>query len=77
MTPAPPRAGVRILLITKNSWFVGKVSANVDFAEPPNAGQIVNASRLQLGDPFDMAQVTGGLRKISGSCSCKTVTSIP
>lgn len=60
-------SGVRIRFITKNSWFVGKVSASVDFAEPPNAGQIVNAARLQLGDPFDVTQIpvaTENIRKL-------------
>jgi outer membrane protein assembly factor BamA len=54
---SPVTGGVLIRFITKHSWFVGKVAAKEDFAEPPNAGQIVNASRLQLGDPFDMAQI--------------------
>ena len=35
-----------------------------DFGEPPNAGQIVNASRLQLGDPFDMAQIPAAVENI-------------
>lgn len=56
--------GVRIRFITKNSWFIGKVTAVEDFAEPPNAGQIVNAARLQLGDPFDMAQITAAVENI-------------
>lgn len=56
--------GVLIRFITKNSWFVGKVSAKEDFPEPPNAGQIVNASRLQLGDPFDMAQIPVAVENI-------------
>src|SRR6202167_4794795 len=56
--------GVTVKFITKNSWFIGKVSASEDFAEPPNQGQIVNASRLQLGDPFDMAQIPAAVENI-------------
>ena len=56
--------GISIKFITKNSWFIGKVSATEDFAEPPNPGQIVNASRLQLGDPFDMAQIPAAVENI-------------
>jgi len=56
--------GVSIRFITKNSWFIGDVSASEDIAEPPNAGQIVNASRLQLGDRFDMAQIPAAVENI-------------
>src|SRR5580658_291757 len=56
--------GVSVKFITKNSWFIGKVSVTEDFAEPPNPGQIVNASRLQLGDPFDMAQIPAAVENI-------------
>ncbi|HWF09792.1 MAG TPA: POTRA domain-containing protein [Bryobacteraceae bacterium] len=60
----PAAGGLAVTFITKNSWFIGNVSATVDFAEPPNGGQIVNASRLQLGDPFDMAQIPVALENI-------------
>ncbi len=56
--------GIAVTFITKNSWFIGKVSTNGEFAESPNAGQIVNASRLQLGDPFDIAQVPAAVENI-------------
>ncbi len=61
---SPVDGGVLIRFITKNSWFTGKVSAEVDFNEPPNAGQIVNASRLQLGDPFDLSQIPAAVANI-------------
>lgn len=60
----PSDGGVSVRFITKNSWFIGKVSAIVDFTEPPNAGQIVNASRLELGDPFDAAQMPAAVESI-------------
>ena len=56
--------GVAVTFITKNSWFIGNVSASEDIGEPPNAGQIVNASRLQLGDHFDMAQIPPAVENI-------------
>jgi len=56
--------GVAVTFMTKNSWFVGKVSTSDDISDPPNAGQIVNASRLQLGDPFDAAQIPAAVENI-------------
>ncbi|HEX4134903.1 MAG TPA: POTRA domain-containing protein [Bryobacteraceae bacterium] len=56
--------GVTVTFLTKNSWFIGDVNASEDIAEPPNAGQIVNASRLQLGDPFDMTQIPAAVENI-------------
>jgi outer membrane protein insertion porin family len=59
--------GVVVRFITRNSWFVGRVSADGRVADPPNPGQMANATRLQLGQPFhedDMAQAEIGLRKL-------------
>ena len=50
-------AGLIVHFITKNSWFIGAVAAEEGLAEPPTRGQIVDAARLQLGDPFDPAQI--------------------
>ena len=57
-------SGVVLTFITKNSWFIGHVTATGDFAEPPSIGQIVNASRLQLGDPFDEAAIVPAVENI-------------
>ena len=54
---SPADGGLAIRFITKNSWFIGKVAMKGDVGEPPNEGQIVNASRLRLGEAFDMAAV--------------------
>ena len=35
-----------------NSWFIGRVEIEGNVPEPPNAGQLVTASRLDLGQPF-------------------------
>jgi len=60
----PAAGGVALTFITKNSWFIGNVAATADFGEPPNVGQIVNASRLQLGDPFDIDQIPAAVENI-------------
>ncbi len=51
VTPVP--GGVTVLFQTKQAWFIGKVFLSGAPGEPPNSGQLVNASRLLLGQPFD------------------------
>ena len=41
---------------TKLSWFVGRVSVS-GVREPPNQGQLVSATKLQLGYPFALEDV--------------------
>ena len=54
--PAPPPAsGVTVRIITKNSWFVGNVAVLGHISDPPNRGQLVNITRLNLGQPFTEA----------------------
>jgi len=48
--PAGP--DVRIVIATRNSWFIGRVSISGKVGEPPNDGQLVNATELDLGQPF-------------------------
>jgi outer membrane protein assembly complex protein YaeT len=56
--PAPaPANGVVVRIITKNSWFVGNVAILGHISDPPNAGQLVNVTRLNLGQPFTEADV--------------------
>jgi len=45
-------AGVAIRFITRNSWFIGRVASDQSVKEPPNNGQMVNASGLRLGDAY-------------------------
>ena len=40
-----------IKFITRSTWFIGRVSVE-GVPEPPNAGQLVNATRLELGLEF-------------------------
>ncbi len=47
-----PNSPLVIRFSTRNSWFIGEVEMDGNVGEPPNQGQILNASRLELGDPF-------------------------
>ncbi|HWE49085.1 MAG TPA: BamA/TamA family outer membrane protein [Bryobacteraceae bacterium] len=58
----PP--GLIIRFLTKNAWFIGAVSATESLAEPPTRGQIVDAARLQLGDPFDASLIPPAVENI-------------
>jgi outer membrane protein insertion porin family len=44
--------GVIIRFLTKNSWFIGAVTAAGRISSPPRPGQLENASGLDLGQPF-------------------------
>jgi outer membrane protein insertion porin family len=44
--------GVIVTFMTTNSWFVGNVSVGGNVDDPPNPGQLSNASRLELGQPY-------------------------
>ncbi|HEY2011846.1 MAG TPA: POTRA domain-containing protein, partial [Bryobacteraceae bacterium] len=57
----PYQDGVAILFITKNSWFVGAVSAQGRISSPPNVGQLENSVDLNLGEPFTDAKLKQGL----------------
>jgi outer membrane protein assembly complex protein YaeT len=49
--PAP--AGLILVIRTTQQWFVGPVEVKGKINAPPNTGQFVGASRLDLGAPFD------------------------
>ena len=56
----PSGEGIEIRFITTNSYFVGRVAAEGS-PDPPNPGQLVTASKLQLGTSFaenDLQQAT-------------------
>ncbi len=48
----PASGGVTVRIITKNSWFIGNVAVEGRLSDPPNAGQLVNVTRLNLGQNF-------------------------
>src|SRR5258706_9776093 len=59
--------GVLLRFITRNSWFVGRVSVSATVSDPPNAGQLVGAAGLDLGQPFredDLPPAITGLNSI-------------
>ena len=49
--------GVIVRFLTKNSWFIGAVTATGRINSPPRAGQLENSSGLDLGQPFNEANV--------------------
>ncbi len=48
----PVPTGVSLVIETRPQWFVGPVEVETDFRSPPNVGQVENAARLRLGEPF-------------------------
>ncbi len=57
----PYNGGVIIKFITTNTWFIGDVSASGKISSPPNRGQLVNATRLELGQPYIASQLETAL----------------
>jgi len=53
----PYQDGVVIRFVTKNSWFVGAVTVDGKISSPPNIGQLENATHLELGEPYNDAQL--------------------
>ncbi|MFN7997235.1 MAG: POTRA domain-containing protein [Bryobacteraceae bacterium] len=49
--------GVLVRIVTKNSWFIGNVSVGGHVSDPPNRGQLVNVTQLNLGQPFTESDV--------------------
>ena len=67
MEAEPSGDGVIVRFVTRNSWFVGRVSVDGKVAEPPNRGQMANATRLDLGQPFheeNLDQAQAGVRRL-------------
>ncbi len=63
----PSGDGVIVRFVTRNAWFVGRVSVDGKVGEPPNRGQMANATRLDLGQPFheeNLDQAQAGVRRI-------------
>jgi outer membrane protein insertion porin family len=50
-------AGLTLIFRTTDQWFVGPVETRGKISLPPNRGQLSNASQLELGTPFDDADV--------------------
>ena len=59
--------GVILHFETRNAWFIGDVSVEGKVGEPPNHGQLSNATGLDLGTPFDaslLGPAEDGIRKL-------------
>ncbi len=57
----PASTGVTLRILTKNSWFIGNVAVEGRISDPPNRGQLVNVTRLNLGQPFEEADLEPAL----------------
>ena len=55
--------GLVLRFVTKNSWFIGNVAVEGHISDPPNRGQLVNVTRLSLGQPFSEADMGAGPRR--------------
>jgi outer membrane protein assembly complex protein YaeT len=53
----PYDGGVIIRFLTKNSWFIGNVKVAGKISNPPNSGQLENATQLDLGQPYTDAKL--------------------
>ena len=63
----PYNGGVIVKFITANSWFIGNVSVSGNVDDPPNRGQLSNATRLDLGQPYienNLETAVGGQRRL-------------
>jgi outer membrane protein assembly factor BamA len=66
----PYNDGVIVTFRTQNSWFIGNVSVSGKISDPPNVGQLANATRLELGQPFSfrqLAEATAGQKHLQES----------
>jgi outer membrane protein insertion porin family len=53
----PSEKGVELQFLTKNAWFIGHVGVEGNISDPPNPGQLANAAGLELGTPFNAADL--------------------
>lgn len=60
--PAP--TGLSLVIDTRPQWFVGSVDVESDFGAPPDEGQIENAARLHLGEPFTEDELNAAVQNI-------------
>jgi outer membrane protein assembly complex protein YaeT len=61
----PAAGGVELVIRTTEQWFIGPVEARGKVNLPPSEGQLADASRLELGQPFgdeDLDRAMNGLR---------------
>ena len=63
----PAAGGVTLIARTTAQWFVGPYEVTGRTNRPPNAGQLANATRLELGTPYedgDLETAVKGIRSL-------------
>ena len=60
--PAP--GGVSLVFRTTGQWFVGPVEVRGKLNQPPDSGQLVAATRLDLGTPFNDGDVEAAVANL-------------
>ena len=61
----PAAGGVELVIRTTEQWFIGPVEARGKVNLPPSEGQLADAARLELGQPFgddDLDRALKGMR---------------
>lgn len=61
----PMAGGVELVIRTTEQWFIGTVEAHGKVDLPPSEGQLADAARLELGQPFgdeDLDRALKGMR---------------
>ncbi len=64
----PATGGVELVIRTTEQWFIGPVEARGKVNLPPSEGQLADASRLELGQPFgddDLDRAMNGIARIA------------
>ena len=56
--------GITLIFHTTEQWFVGPVDVRGRAGSPPTRGQLANATRLQLGTPYDEGDLKGATEGI-------------
>ncbi len=60
----PAANGVTLVFRTADQWFVGPVEVRGKVSAPPNRGQLANASRLELGQPYEDQDLDGAVKGV-------------
>src|SRR6266849_5391114 len=58
--------GILLVFRTVEQWFVGPVEVRGKVSLPPGEGQLANATRLELGTPFNDEDIEGAIKGIRG-----------
>jgi len=56
-------SGVRLVFRTMPAWFIGRVTVE-GVPDPPNPGQLANATEMALGQRYNPQQVAGAINNI-------------